>query len=197
MQTAEFNHEDFEAQRQNEADKTLLVKFYLFSTPDKTATIAEGRPMFKEVEMIDIRVPGQRDGVARPASPRDKARFPDHYTAFKNRTEAPTDGTPLTEWPAISRSFADQLSFLNIKTVEQLAGLNDNAMHQVPGIQNYKQKAKDWLEYTKDESIVGKLRDEITERDSKIEELAGNLETLLARVAELEKPKPSRKKTAE
>jgi hypothetical protein len=196
MQTAEYDYEDFDPQKQNAADKTLMVKFYHFSIKDSVATKAEGRPMFKEVEMIDIRVPGQRDGVARPASPRDKQRFPEHYAAFKNRTEAPIDGTPLLEWPAVSRSFADQLAFLNVKTVEQLAELNDANMHNIPGISMFKQKAKDWLEYTKDESIVGKLRDEIEERDGKITELSENLETLLARVEELEKPKPSRKKSA-
>ena len=192
-QTAEFNHEDFDPRNQDKADETLLVKFYYKSIPDKTATAEEGRPMFKEVEMIDIKVPGQRDGVARPATQRDKNRFPRHYAAFKNRMEAPSDGTPLTEWPAISRSFADQLSFVNVKTVEQLADLNDSNMHNIPGIQNFKQKAKDWLEYTKDEAIVGKLRDEINERDAKIEELTGNLEALLDRVEQLEKPAPKKK----
>ena len=192
-QVAEYNHEDFDPRNQDKADETLLVKFYYKSIPDKAASAEEGRPMFKEAEMIDIKVPGQRDGVARPATPRDKNRFPRHYAAFKNRMEAPSDGTPLTEWPAISRSFADQLSFANIKTVEQLAALNDNAMHNLPGIQNFKQKAKDWLEYTKDEAIVGRLRDEITERDAKIEELTGNMETLLTRVEQLEKPTPKKK----
>jgi len=193
MQTADFDYTDFDPQNQNKADQTLLVKFYHDSIPDGVATKAEGRPMFKEVEMIDIRVPGQRDGIARPASERDKKRFPQHYQAFKNRTEAPVDGTPLAEWPLVSRSFAEQLSFLNVKTVEQLADLNENTMHQIPGVMNYKQKAKDWLEYTKDEAVVSKLRDEIDERDAKIEELTSNLETLLARVETLETAPPKKK----
>lgn len=196
MQTADFDYTDFDPQNQNKADQTLLVKFYYDSLPDKRATSEQGRPMFKEVEIIDIRIPGQRDGVVRPATERDKARFPQHYTAFKNRTEAPVEGTPLAEWPLVSRSFADQLSFLNVKTVEQLAEMADNTHHQIPGIQNYKQKAKDWLEYTKDDAIVSKLRDEVTERDEKIEELTGTLETLLARVDQLESdyPAPNKKR---
>jgi hypothetical protein len=149
--------------------------------------------MFKEVEMIDIKVPGQRDGVARPATHRDKGRFPQHYQAFLSRTEAPTEGTPLIEWPAVTRSFAEQLSFINIKTVEQLADLNDNTMHQVPGIANFKQKAKDWLEATKDDGILSRLRTELEERDTKIEEMSGQMDALISRLDALE-AKPTRKK---
>ena len=186
MQTAEYDYNDFDVSKQNAADKTLLVKFYYYSMPDKPSSAEAGRPMFKEVEMIDIKVPGQRDGVARPASMRDKQRFPLHYQAFKNRMEAPSEGTPLSEWPAISRSFADQLSFANIKTVEALADLNDNLMHGIPGISNYKQKAKDWLESTKDDAVLSQMRDELTSRDTTIAEQTKSIELLTKRLEKLE-----------
>lgn len=100
--------------------------------------------------------------------------------------EAPSDGTPLSEWPAISRSFADQLSFANVKTVEALADLNDNLMHNIPGVQNYKQKAKDWLESTKDDAVLSQMRDELTSRDTTIEEQAKTIELLTKRLDKLE-----------
>jgi len=187
MQTADFNYEDFDTSQQSKADETLLVKFYYLSVADKAASSEAGRPMFKEVEMIDIKVPGQRDGVARPASPRDKGRFPRHYQAFKNRMEAPSDGTPLSEWPAISRSFADQLSFANVKTVEALADLNDNLMHNIPGVQNYKQKAKDWLEATKDDAVLSQMRDELTARDQTIAEQGETMEQQATMIEKLNK----------
>lgn len=186
MQTAEYNHEDFSASKQDEADKTLLVKFYLKSVEDKAASIQEGRPIFREREYVDIKVPGQRDGVARPASPADKARFPRHYAAFQNRMEAPSDGTPLTEWPAITRSVADQMSFENIKTVEQLANVNDSNMSSMPGLQTLKQKAKDWLLATKDDAILSQLRNELDEREAKIAEQDELITSLTARLDKLE-----------
>ena len=186
MQTAEYNHEDFSSNSQSEADKTLLVKFYIKSLPDKEATAKEARPMFKDVEMVDIKVPGQRDGVARPATYRDKTRFPRHYEAFKARVELPAEGTPLAEWPAISRSMADQLSFINIKTVEQLADFHDSSMTGVPGAQTLKQKAKDWLEATKDDAILAQLRDELTARDTIIEGQEKNIKILMKRLEKLE-----------
>ena len=187
MQTAEYDFNDFATNAQSEADKKLLVKYYLKSVPNKNLSSKEGRPMFKELEYIDIRVPGQRDGIARPATARDKARFPAHYQAFKNRLEMPVDGTPLSEWPAVSRSMADQLSFQNIKTVEQLADLNDNALHTIQGLQGFKQKAKDWLDATKDDAILSKLRDELTLRDAKIDAQAELIENMSNRLDALEK----------
>lgn len=184
--TAEFDYTDFEQGNQSKADEGLLVKFYMKSVPDRVASTEAGRPMFKDKEYIDIRVPGQHDGVARPATPADKSRFPKHYAAYKNRAEMPTSGTPLAEWPAISRSYADQLSFANIKTVEQLADLNDNTMHQFKGIQNFKQKAIDWLAATKDDAVLSQMRDLLTEREGKIEEQGKQIETLMARLDKLE-----------
>ena len=69
MQTADFNHQDFTHQGMAEADKSLLVKFFYKTRPDKAASDAEGRPMFKETEYIDIKINGNRSGGAcRPAS---------------------------------------------------------------------------------------------------------------------------------
>lgn len=187
MQTVDYNYEDFNSSNQNEADKTLLVKFYYLSIPDKDASAKEARPMFKEVEIVDIKVPGQRDGVARPATARDKARFPRHYQAFKQRMAAPIDGTPLTEWPAIGRSLADQLSFINIKTVEQLSELNDSSMHTIPGAQTLKQKAKDWLLATKDDAILANMRDELNKRDAVISGQQYTIDKMEKAIAKLEK----------
>ena len=122
MAIADFNHEDFQSTQQQEQDSTLLVKFYIKAVADKTATAEQGRPIFREREYIDIRIPGSRDGAARPATFRDQQRFPKHYQAFKQRIDQPSEGTPLVEWGMISRSQAEELAFKNIKTVEQLAG---------------------------------------------------------------------------
>jgi hypothetical protein len=142
--------------------------------------------MFKDIEVIDIRVPGSRDGAARPASPRDKQRFPQHYQAFKNRMESPEDGTPLSEWPAVSRSLAEQLSFQNIKTVEQLADLNDNLVSMIPAGQTFKQKAKDWLEATKDDGVLSRIRDESDAREAENVTLREQIAGLTARLDAME-----------
>ena len=189
MQTAEFDHNDFSQNNQKAGDEKLLVKFYIKARPDKAATLEEGRPMFKDVEYIDIRIPGSRDGVGRPATDDDKARFPRHYDAFKSRTgDEALDGTPLIEWPQVTRSQAEELSYFNCKTVEQLAGLNDSNCANFMGIQILKRKAQEWLDRASEDAPAAKLAVELEERDAKIKEQQATIDDLAARLTALENP---------
>jgi len=194
MQALDVDYHDFDSGHQSEADKTLLVKFYHKSVQDFEETSVEGRPIFKEKEYINIRIPGQQDEVSRPAKYDDKQRFPRHYSAFQQRMEMPIEGTPLTEWPAITRSLADQLAFQGIKTVEQMSNLNDNNMGSLHGMQTLKQKAKDWLDSTKDDGVLSRLRDELSSRDALIETQQGQIAIMLSRIEALEEPPKSSKK---
>jgi len=195
---ADFDHNDFELDAQNKADESLLVKFFIESVKNARKSLQHSRPIFEEKEYISITVPGSRDNISRPASDRDKQRFPRHYAAFKQRIELPIEGTPLTEWPMINRSLADELAFRNLKTVEQLANLNDSNMAGLNGAQGLKQKAKKWLETTKDDTILAKLQDELSERDAKLatqaEQIASMLESIEALQA-ADKPKRRKRRT--
>ncbi len=180
MQVAEFDTENFEARNQSAEDKKLLVKFFIKPREDRRATLEAGRPVFKDVEYVDIKIPGSRNtGIARPATPKDKARFAEHYAAFKGRQEAPSDGTPLTEWPLITRSMCEEFAFVNIKTVEQLAGAADVHISRFMGGVNMKQKAIDWLEVAADEAPMLRLKAELTERDERILKLEKQMEQIL------------------
>jgi len=180
METFESDHNIFDAQ-QNEADKALLVKFYLKSVQDSSASSAEGRPIYREKEYIEIRFPGNRtDAVARPATPADKQRFPRHYDAFKQRIEMPVEGTPLTEWPAISRSQAEELSFYHIKTVEQLANVSDSNGTQFMGFNGLRQKAKEFIELSKSAVEASELKLELEKRDNQIAALQAQIDKLVS-----------------
>ncbi len=179
-QEADFNHQDFEPQNQQAGDETLLVKFFLKSREDRAATLKEGRPMYKDVEYIDIKIPGNRTGGAcRPASFADKQRFPRHYAAFKQRTEMPSDGTPLSEWPQISRSQIEQLSFANIKTVEQLADTADVHIGNFQGGNTLKRLAKEWLDNTGETALIAEkeaMQGEIDQLKEQVAALVSALE---------------------
>ena len=189
---ADYNHEDFEQTQQAEQDKTLLVKFFFKTVPDATASEEQGRACFKEREYIDIRIPGARGaGATRPASLRDKKRFERHYAAFKQRVELPVEGTPLSEWPAITRSQAEELAFASVKTVEQLSEMSDVIASQMMGGQMFKAKANKWLQQARSDVSVSQMEGELAKRDAKIADLSGKLEELMQR---LESPKPKRKR---
>lgn len=177
IQTADFDHNAFS--QESEADKTLLVRFYVKQVQDKTASEVEGRPIFKDREYIEIRYPGNRnDAVARPAKQADIERFPRHYEAFKKRVEMPVEGTPLAEWPAISRSQVEELAFYNVKTVEQLAAINDSSGHNFRGFYALRDKAKTFLEVSKQSATLTDLKTELKSRDKEIEALKRQLDEL-------------------
>jgi hypothetical protein len=168
MQQAEYNHNDFSDQ--NEADKALMVKFYYLDRPDKAKTAELGRPSFKEVAFIEIRIAGQRNAQAiRPATYADKKRFPQHYEAFQKRVEPPTEGMPLTEWPQVTRTQAEEMAFMNIKTVEQLAIVSDANIQNFMNGYAIREKAVKWLA-NNDENLIEKERAEFKAQIATLQE---------------------------
>ena len=193
MTIADFDVADFDGSKKAQLDKQLLVKFFYKTRPDSVATQEQGRPMFKEVEYIDIRVPGSRGtSVSRPARPADRQRFPEHYEAFKKRVDAPTSGTPLAEWALIPRSAVEQLAFANVKTVEQLATLSDSYAGQMHGGYGYKKIAKEYLERTANDADKAVI-DDLKKQNEELRKLVSEMNDKLCRI-ETEPPKPKKKK---
>lgn len=187
MPVYESNPDDFTAEKQAEQDAKLLVKFEIRERQDLDLSAKEGRPIFKEVEYIDIRIPGDRSStVCRPATFHDKQRFPKHYEAFKERVEYREDGTPLTEWPLIPRTMVNELAFFNVKTVEHLVSMSDSNAQKFAGIRTLQQKAKDWLDKVSGDAVESRLREEINEKDAKISSLEEVILNLKQRVDALE-----------
>ena len=186
-----INPQDFDSQQQQKMDDTLLVRFFIKPFKDGAESMKQGRPVFKDKEYIEIRIPGQRDAICRPATPRDIARFQRHYDAYKSRTDGELEeGTPLAEWPAISRSQVEELSFFNVRTVEQLVAMSDQNAARFKGIHGLQAKAKEFLELAEEVAAASKLKSELAKRDEEIAELK-------KAVAALQKPakkKATRKK---
>jgi len=175
MQTAEYNHNDFS--RTAEADKALLVRFFYKNVQNKMESAAQGRPVFKEKIYIEIRIAGQRDIQAcRPATHNDKQRFAPHFEAFEKRVEPPTEGMPLIEWPKITRSQAEELAFMNVKTVEQLAGMNDSNISTFMGGYTLRDNAKQWLE-TNSTAEADREKEELRAQVAELREAVKSLQT--------------------
>ncbi len=150
------------------SDQSVFAQFSLEAIEDQEASLEAGRPIFKSVEMVTIRFPGDnKTVVVRPVKyedthtePSDLARFPRQWAAFKSQQEQVVDGTPITEWPPISKAMALSLKGMNIHTVEALASCADSNLTFMGG-QELRQKAKLWLEKAGDGAVVGKLQAEI------------------------------------
>ncbi len=191
METADFNVDDFDQKNRKQGDDTLLVKFFIKARQDNAASLKEGRPIFKDVEYVDIKIPGSRTGGAcRPARQNDIERFPKHYAAFKNRLQQPDEGTLLSEWPPISRSQAEELTFHNVKTVEQLAGMADVHSNKFMGLNHLREKAKAFLKQAADAAPAAALQEAIAEKDTQIAALTERLNALEENAAPAPAPEP-------
>src|SRR4030095_306967 len=96
--------EDF---RQGKGDEQLLVMFRLDILKDEDQSVAQGRPIFRDVDWIRIYIPGDKSTVIdRPAYDSDRLRSPQHYARYKQglKDEEQQVGTPLKEWPLVTRS---------------------------------------------------------------------------------------------
>ena len=132
----------------DEGDKKLSVIYYNSFIKNEAKSIEAGRLVCDDVPFTKIFMPGDRTNIIdRPTRESDKLRFPMQWGRFKNAQEQRADGTPLTEWPIVSRGMAEELKYLGFTTVEQVAEANDNV--NMLGLQDLKSKARVYLQVAK------------------------------------------------
>ena len=109
---------------ENGADSRLVVTFYKRSMKQEDESLAAGRPIFKDFDFVNIVVPGngltEIDTYAREEH---KRRFPRQWQHYMNTQGAETkeEGTPIEEWPLVSRAQAEELRGRKFRTVESIA----------------------------------------------------------------------------
>ena len=178
-----------------EEDKSLAVKFYLKSVQDEEKSNLEGRPIHVEREFVKIIVPGDPNHIDTYAENRHRKRFPQHYAAFKARTDQDAErrsGTPLAAWPPISRTQVEELKFFEVYTVENLADVSDSNAQRMMGLMNLREKAKDFLARANSDKSSREVNEILESQRSLIESMAAEKGELLERIEALEagKPKP-------
>lgn len=163
------------------------VGFCLHPIKDEAASDKAGRIMFKEVEFVRLVIPGDKqseifvradtkrkgqDNVERDYT----ERFPQAYRDFKQSGAKPIDGTPLEQWPAVSRTEVLNLKSFHIHTVEALAQVNDSNAAKLPfNIRELINKAKDHI-------ATAKALSDAKNKDAQIEELKAQIAELSARM---------------
>lgn len=139
----------------------LAVRFYKGKVENKLKSKKEGRPIFEMKEFVEIKFAGDRNRVHHaPADEKYrvdpemngqwisyKEDFPKHYEKFKEGEEFQGEGTPLSEFGAISEAQRAELKALNIHTIEALAALEGTQLQRL-GMsgRDWKNKAQIWLD---------------------------------------------------
>lgn len=138
----------------------LPARFYVEAQENPAKSAAAGRPVFDDVEMIEIII-DRTDTRQRPVTKADIEAYPALYLAFKQgESQEKAEGTPLREWPPIKRSQAESLAAAGIRTVEHLAGASDGKLQQIGPLMALRTKARDWLEEAQKGAGMSALRAE-------------------------------------
>ena len=102
--------------------------------------------MFSDTPYVEILIPGSRDTWVGPVDDDHKKRWPEAWRAFLEKKEAPLNGTPLAEWPAVGPADKAGLEANGVKTVEALANIPEvNLIGFGPNVLQLKHKAGAWL----------------------------------------------------
>lgn len=182
------------------------VQFEMRAVEDRAASQEQGHYVAKDVVFAIITPAGSRDRYERIADEwlrnmadqvrqeRLPAEWLSHYkkllAAWREGREAPESGTPVRNWPVVSPAQVEMLINLRIRTVEDLAVCNEEAITRMGmGGRSLKQKAVDWLASAantgKEVEAIASLRVELEALKLSHERLMEQNAHLQARVVEL------------
>jgi hypothetical protein len=117
METIDY---DYHLHTTDEGDKKLHVTFYMSFVKNELKSAQEGHPIFDDIPFTRIFMPGDRTNIIdRPTRDTDQLRFPAQWSRFKNAQEQRAEGTPISEWPIVTRGQAEELKFLGFTTLSR------------------------------------------------------------------------------
>ena len=197
------------------ADARLAVTFYKRSVKQEDESLAAGRPIFKEFDFVRICVPGDNlTEIDTYAQESHKARFPRQWAHYQNQIAGQEQiiGTPIEQWPLVSRSQADELKGIKFYTVESIAHCSDQQLQRIGMIAGmsphaFREKAKAFLNLASESAEVSQREAELqalrqendkikAETEAKLSKMQEQMEALLAAVAEKQQ-KPRKSKAVE
>jgi len=175
----------------------LYAVFYPHAVQNETKSNEEGRPIYEDRDYIRIMVPGDKSSIIErpvrfgPTPMHDNNRFSREFALYKQGADEQLVGTPLSEWPVISRSQCKELEFFNVRTVEQLAEMPDTAAQNFVGVGQLREVAKRFIDQAKEGAPLIQMQAELSSRDDQIQALQDQLNEL---VSELKEQKGAKKK---
>ena len=124
---------------------------------------------YEDVCMVRIINKGDpKTVIERPKRPEDEKRWPDHWKAFLEGTEAPLQGIPLKEFPMLTPADIATCQRYHVRTVEELADYPDVQLKNLgPRGTSMKKEAGKFLEYRKGPDIDA-LKQRIEELEKQI-----------------------------
>ena len=198
LDTEGFTDIAFGTQPEQNNSHGLYAEFYPHAVQNKQKTLEAGRPIYEEMDYIRIMVPGDKSSVIeRPirmgnTPMHDNHRFAREFALYKQGSEQQLVGTPLVEWPVISRSQCKELDFFNVKTVEQLADMPDTAVQNFAGVGQLRELAKRFMVQAKEGAPLLQMQTELGVRDEQIANMQAQINELIGELGETKGKKKSK-----
>jgi hypothetical protein len=143
-------------------DDALVPLFRNDPQPNKVKSDREGRPVFDDVEVVDVRYPGSRNYGTYPANQMScwitdpysgeqrpityAERFQRQYRQFKEHQAQTKSGTPLDYAGFLTEAKRAELRAQNIYTVEVLAEIEGAELKNLgPGGREFKDRAAQYI----------------------------------------------------
>ena len=175
----------------------LPVEFYTEMEHQEFLSEKEQRPIYKEVVMIYIVIPGGKSDIRRKAklerasavdpNPTDCEMYPKQWEQFQNKQEQVSEGTPLEMWAPMPKGVTFAFKALRISTVEQLSALSDGNASNAPfEWRMWRDKANLWLKQAAEGAPVLALK---AENEQLKADMAGLKEQFASLLAQQKEPK--------
>lgn len=167
------------------SDQGVNMEFYKDSVPSMIQSEQAGHPVFVEKDFVRIVIPGSQNTIIEvPADDTHRKRFPLQWAKYQaGDRNSDMSGWKLEEWPAINTAQVKTLKYMNIFTVEQLAGISDGGAQAIGhGGMELRTRAR---------AAVGAAKNGAAAEAQALENqrLNGEIETLKAMMASMMVPK--------
>ena len=159
-------------------DDALVVTFKHLALQNDAQTLKEGRPIYEDKEVCEVRVPGSRDikvfhasefsrWVVDPMNGQQQKqsyaeRFSHQYRQFKAHAAQTKSGTPLEHVPFLTEARRAELRAQNVYTLESLADIEGAELKNLgPGGRELKNQANEFIAQSKSEAPSKALENEL------------------------------------
>jgi len=164
-------------------DSRLAVRFYVKPVPNNFETAAQGRPIFTDVDFVEIFVPGDNNTIIdQPVREDHKKRFPLQWAHFVNKhsNDAREIGTPLSQWPQVSAAQVEEFRAMKFFTVDAVANASDQNIQRIGMIAGmspfaFREKAQQYLKIASGVAVANEAEKHYQEAEAKNQELTRQL----------------------
>jgi len=173
-------------------DPSVVPVFKVIPIHNEGKSKEAGRPIYDDVEVVEVRFPGDRQRVGVfPAlafaghAINDQGyeveityaeKYSEHYRRFKEKHQQIAEGTPIEELSFLTAAKRSELKALNILTAETLAALDGNPLRSLGmGGRQLKDQAAAYLKAANGTAEVTKLASDNVSLKAQIDEMRQQL----------------------